>query len=128
MENATKALIIAGSILIAIILIAIGVKILNSTQGVTDSAEETMKSADIADFNSKFTAYSGKQAAAEVKALANKVIATNSVSEHQVTFNGKTDSSMITNMVAEYTGLYQVSFNFNDKGYIDAITVTLIQP
>ena len=31
MENATKALIIAGAILIAILLITIGIKILNST-------------------------------------------------------------------------------------------------
>ncbi len=40
MENASKALIIAGAILIAILLISVGILILNSISGVTDSAKK----------------------------------------------------------------------------------------
>ena len=35
MENATKALLIAGSVLIAILLIALGLRIFNSTTDTT---------------------------------------------------------------------------------------------
>ena len=40
MENSTKALLIAAAILIAILLISIGVRILNSTQDSVDSAQD----------------------------------------------------------------------------------------
>ena len=38
MENASKALIIAGAILISILLISVGILVFNSTKGVTDNA------------------------------------------------------------------------------------------
>ena len=40
MENASKALIIAGAILISILLISVGILVFNSTKGVTDNAEK----------------------------------------------------------------------------------------
>ncbi len=42
MENASKALIIAGSILIAIILIGMGVLLINNSKKIEDDSEETM--------------------------------------------------------------------------------------
>lgn len=41
MENASKALIIAGAILISILLISVGILVFNSTSGVTDNAGKT---------------------------------------------------------------------------------------
>ena len=41
MENASKALIIAGSILISILLISLGIIMFNSSKGTTDQAKET---------------------------------------------------------------------------------------
>ena len=41
MENATKALIIAGAVLIAILLISIGILLINNNKGITDSATAT---------------------------------------------------------------------------------------
>jgi len=40
MENASKALIIAGAILISILLISLGIMLFNSSKGVTDQADE----------------------------------------------------------------------------------------
>ena len=39
MENATKALLIAAAILIVIVVIALGVRILNTAQNPADSAQ-----------------------------------------------------------------------------------------
>ncbi len=41
MENASKALIIAGAILIAILLISLGIIMFNSSKGTTDQATGT---------------------------------------------------------------------------------------
>lgn len=41
MENASKALLIAGAVLIAIVLITIGIVILNKSKSTTDQAGQT---------------------------------------------------------------------------------------
>lgn len=79
MENASKALLIAGSLLIVILLIAMGVKTFNSTQGTTESVETTMNATEIAIFNSKFTSYLGNNKSKnDVISLVNQIIASNS--------------------------------------------------
>lgn len=73
MENATKALLIAGSVLIAIVLIAVGIKILGSTSGVTDEVDQVSKSMETTMFNSQFTQYEGRQKGSAVKTLLTKI-------------------------------------------------------
>lgn len=41
MENASKALIIAGAILISILLISLGIIMFNASKGTTDQANST---------------------------------------------------------------------------------------
>ena len=78
MENASKALLIAGSILIVILLIAMGVKVFNSTKGTTDSAETTMNTAAIAMFNNKFTPYLGtNKTKSQAISMINIILANN---------------------------------------------------
>ena len=41
MENASKALIIAGALLISILLVSLGIMMFNSSKGTTDKAGDT---------------------------------------------------------------------------------------
>ena len=76
MENASKALIIAGAILLSILIIAIGIYIFNSAQGTIDSSLESMSSQEVDAFNSQFTSYQGdEQSGSNVKALMTKLAA-----------------------------------------------------
>ena len=84
MENASKALIIAGSILVVILLIAMGVSTFNSTKGTTDAVEKTMTATEIAMFNNKFLAYEGYNTKPQVLALMNLVIAHNATHTRQI--------------------------------------------
>ncbi len=59
MENASKALIIAGSILIAIMIISLGIVIFNNFGG-TAKKMANMDKQEIAAFNSKITPYVGE--------------------------------------------------------------------
>lgn len=75
MENATKALLIAAAVLIAIVLIAMGIKLLSSTQGAMNQSGEVSSDLEASIFNSKFEAYEGKAVrGSQVKQLARKVI------------------------------------------------------
>lgn len=64
MENSSKALLIAASVLIVIILISLGIKILNSTSGTTDQVDSVMQTTNVTAFNSKFSAYMGNSVSA----------------------------------------------------------------
>ena len=86
MENASKALIIAGAILLAILLITIGIVLVNSGSGVADTGTANMNTQKIQTFNAQFTAYEGTKKGADIRRLINLVNASNaSDSEHQVT-------------------------------------------
>lgn len=78
MENASKALIIAGAILISIVLIAVGVMVVNGANGAIDTAIGQMSDSEKTIFNQKFEPYEGKQKGSSVKSLISAVEANNS--------------------------------------------------
>ena len=117
MENATKALLIAGSVLIAILLIAMGVKIFSSTSSTVESTEATMNATAITSFNTQFTGYLNKSlTASQASTLVQKIIASNAVNKsRKVTFN-----SLSTIPTTASAGIYQATVDEN-TGYITDI-------
>jgi acetylglutamate synthase len=78
MENASKALIMAGAILISILLISIGILLINSGKDITDTGKNMMSAQAIQTFNSQFIQYEGSNKShAEVKQLLDTVISSN---------------------------------------------------
>ena len=74
MENASKALIIAGAILISILIIAIGMYIYtNSTGSITD-AMSSMDTQAIEAFTANWTNYEGTMTGSQIKAMISKLI------------------------------------------------------
>ena len=77
MENASKALIIAGAILISILIISLGIVVFTNFKGkAIDQAN--MDEQEIASFNSKITPYVGQNiSGSQVNALIQYVISLN---------------------------------------------------
>jgi len=72
MENATKALIIAAAILIAIVLISLGVFVLgNGSQLVKENSD--MSAEQVTAYNAEWEVYIGKATGSKVKQLINAV-------------------------------------------------------
>lgn len=69
MENASKALIIAGAILLSILIIAIGMYIYNSSTNSIQNAAGQISQQDISAFNNQLDMYSDRQVGTNVKAL-----------------------------------------------------------
>lgn len=133
MENASKALIIAGAILLAILIISLGIMVLN--QGKDIIGGSGMSKAQIQAFNSTFTQYEGSKKGSEVRSLIQEVIASNALEENKdaerkvsLTLNG---SEIIASGAATATGTsaikntasYEVTFNYNN-GLVSEINVT----
>jgi len=85
MENASKALIIAGAILISILLITIGILLVNSAQDISSSGATAMSSQAIQSFNSQFTQYEGSnKSASEINRLLDTVVSSNASHDNEV--------------------------------------------
>lgn len=59
MENASKALMMGASILIAIMILAIATRFFDSAASVTKTYDQTMEATQISTFNSNFTKFAG---------------------------------------------------------------------
>lgn len=142
MENASKALIIAGAILISILLIAVGVMVMNSINDPIDQAADSAKGQAVEMFNSKFTGYAGDQKSAAVKALMTAIQSSNgSNAERTITAktsgnwvsNANFDTNATTNNIGKIQAAvnsqrkYNVEFEYGtgtSAGYITGVIVT----
>lgn len=127
MENASKALIIAGSVLIAILVISLGLLIFKSTQGTTDQTQELGKTLEVQQFNSQFLKYCGTSVkGSQVRTLCEVIIAHNANSDNKVSINNKSDATDISNIrnSIKTNQNYRVTQNINKStGLIESITV-----
>ena len=80
MENASKALIIAGAVLISILLISLGILIYNQASDIVNGNQ--MSEVDITAFNQKFLNYEGRKNGSQVKSLLQLVRASNANEEN----------------------------------------------
>lgn len=137
MENATKALVMAGAILIAILLISVGIIIFRSTRGVQDQVGQTSEAMGVSIFNSKFTQYLGeKVSAVQVRNLISTIQSSNSKSpDHPITvvINSYVYNSnqMATAMGKITDPYYEVKIHTNggysNDGFIQKIKITTVE-
>lgn len=99
MENATKALLIAAAVLVAILIISLGLVVYNMASETIDGAGD-LSEYQIEQFNEKFTKYEGdNKSGSDVNAMLKTVFNHNQAQEDestQVTV-GKSDSADATN-------------------------------
>ena len=128
MENASKALIIAGAILLAILLISLGILIFNQAQDTVNNSG--MSQAEKNAFNNKFLKYEGRQKGSVVKSLINEVNASNADDNNisrkiyvkipnETAFTGTPSSKDI-----ETSKSYNISLVYRD-GIVYQITIEL---
>ncbi len=75
MENASKALIIAGAILLSILIIAIGMFIYNSAQSTINDSITSFSTQEIEAFNNNFESYKGNSTGSNVSSMLTRLIA-----------------------------------------------------
>ena len=132
MENASKALIIAGAILLAILIISLGILIFSQAQDTVGSVN--MDEQEIMAFNNKFVNYIGNnKTGSEVNALAQAVLSNNQSAKDNgeestkgITMSGSVsiapDGSTTTFTRLPSGTRYNVTCTYKD-GLINTITV-----
>lgn len=147
MENGSKALLIAGAILVVILIIAVGMFVTNNANSTVNDALSSMSTQEIEAFNLKFTMYEGEQTGANIKALVGTLIANSNTNKSEITkipgvfmetSDGTYDSGIPeSDSNSEYiSGLenikknidakhkYWVEISFQDNGLLDYINIS----
>ena len=120
MENATKALIMAGAILIAISIISVGIIVFNSTKGVTEQGKEGGEIMAIETYNNQFTKFCGERVkGSTVRDLINFV----DIYKARNNGNGPELSGITTNIKPSEE--YKVTVDGRDaEGKVSMITIS----
>lgn len=132
MENATKALLIAAAVLVAILIISLGLVVYNSSAETVNQAN--MSQQEVQSANEKFTRYNGQnKRGSEVNAMLNTVLSANSdaraagENNKLVTVEGDvTLANNATSIVtqADTSALYTITVNYGGPGgLVDTINV-----
>ena len=127
MENASKALIIAGAILLSILIISLGIMIYNQAAGVVNN--NAMSDAEKTTFNAKFEQYAGTAVkGAQVRGLYQQVITSNADENNEerkvsIGTSGQ-ESDTITNIpnTIKAANTYEVTIEYGTDGLVDIIT------
>lgn len=142
MENASKALLIAGAILICILLIGVGMLVFNSgNEGLQEGIASMDANAKNA-FNAPFTQYEGKKSGANVRALIGNIISSNSTNQEiegklvelvieKTSFKPTTSDLKMNEMSAEKAKIntgayYNVVMGYAKSGLVEKVTVTKV--
>ena len=129
MENASKALIIAGAILISILLISVGVLIMNSTDSVTGQVGGLADTQAVQTFNAQFTAYEGKdKQPQQIRQLFSTIKASNAKNAQQVTITKASGKIIDSSASVTNNKKYTVTLGYDDAeggtGYVNSVTIT----
>lgn len=92
MENASQALIIAGTILIALIILSIGVYLVSNYMKVGQSYEQTKETTEITKFNVNFTKFERRE-----DITAQEIITLKNFAKNYDEKNGTTTTVMYPN-------------------------------
>jgi len=147
MENASKALIIAGAILLSILIIALGIYVFNMAKSATDTNQ--LDTAAKNTFNAQFEQYEGRQVGSSVKSLLSYMInnaGTNADSEDKLpdieyVAGGSEAARNYTNITSsvgntgtsDMSGLrsalsathyYNVSIDYASDGLVNKVTIS----
>ena len=113
MENASKALIIAGAILLAIVLVSLGVLVINNARG--DIENQNIDQATIDAFNAKFLSYCGKnKSGSDMNSLMDAIAASNGAQKNKADkhFIAVTVSKTLVNNVILTNGTEATGYSY----------------
>ena len=127
MENASKALIIAGAILLAIAIIGVGMLVFsNARDAISDTG---MTKEQVAVYNSTFTNYQGTQRGSNVKTMCNTIVthnltATDDSEKVQVLYGQATKDVDASDVVESNTTTTHIN-DIRDKSIQSGVSYTI---
>lgn len=130
MDNASKALIMAGGILITVLVIGVAMYVLASARGVASDSNKEMQASAAESFNRYYESFSSDIRGIDALNIYNKAKDDNSRYTSVRTIEISADSNAMNNMNSAdgitngMTDSYSFSYEKDSDGYISKITLT----
>ena len=123
MENATKALLIAGGILISILVITLLANLFGTTGNVVESYNKEINITEIEKFNANFMQYLSKQLTIyDVVTICNFAHNNNT---HPINSSLITNGKSVNDIQENIEKKFKLSIvNFDENGYVNQIAFT----
>lgn len=124
MDNAVKALIIAGAVLIAILLIGVGITIFNSASKPLDQGQRQADRQEVEMFNNSISSSLGQGISGnQVKTLVSAITSSNGQNtEHPITINGKPAKEFKIGTIS-LRKKYNATEDIDDIGFITNVNI-----
>ncbi|MBQ9267762.1 MAG: hypothetical protein IJ217_05780 [Clostridia bacterium] len=125
MDNASKALIMAGGMLIAILIISLSVYMLTTARGVADASERRITASQIESFNRFFISYPDEITGLDVYNIIGKIEdIENDVSAVSIapTYSGATKAQVT--LTENFKDKYAYSYSYGSNGAIASVSFT----
>jgi len=128
MENASKALIIAGAILLSILIISLGIMVYNNAKSTVGEANLDSETAQT--YNSKFIMYAGENVTADkVNSLIAAINSNNATNANIITVTASATtrtgnpSGNMYNYTFNNTTKYDVTYTLGATGLVSTMTI-----
>lgn len=122
MDNASKALIMAGAILLAVAIVGLGVYLFSLSQGLIDTAESSLSGLSVTLQNNELVKYEGQRRGSEIRQLINSVNYLKNDWPENLTLDGDTT----TTANVKSGKLYDVTVATDaTSGYVNKVTINL---
>lgn len=120
MENASKALLMAGGVLLGVLILALMVTLFASASGLSKTYEETKQSEAIQQFNSNFTKYLGKKLTThEVVTICNFANINNNKVKNVNVANGRNKDDIYSDL--ETAEQYRKDYGISDTYKVEVV-------
>ncbi len=122
MDNASKALIMAGAILLAVAIVGLGVYLFSLSQGLIDTAESSLSGLSVTLQNNELVKYEGQRRGSEIRQLINSVNYLKNDWPEDLTLDGDTT----TTANVKSGKLYDVTVTTDGtSGYVNKVTINV---
>ena len=128
MDNASKAIIMAGAVLVAVMIISLGVLLFNSASKNTEEIGKQVETREVLQYNQRFSVYAGSNVSgSDVRSLLNSIEMHNS-NANELDIHGKItitdDSSVNKSSEVVLTKKYTVEIaSYDSQGAISSISI-----
>ena len=122
MDNASKALIMAGAILLAVAIVGLGVYLFSLSQGLIYTAESSLSGLSVTLQNNELVKYEGTRRGSEIRQLINSVNYLKTDWPEDLELKGDTT----TTAGVKSGKLYDVTVTTDStSGYVKTVTINL---
>lgn len=142
MENASKALLMAGAIIVILILISMGIYVFTRGSDFVDNSLKELSQAEIEAHNNQFENYEGSVSGAEVKNVCIFIAQLNDKDDYKINVKinvgglsfpvdekDEDENRNIYNSILnsiDSVGVYKGVTSYNENGIIDEISFSLV--